>query len=142
VDYHGRNVSLIRAFDDLAGSLRHFVIAQVSASDPFDAGDIISRAQFSACDRTHIIQQQVVVLSPAASISHHPFENAEHLHRLHAQPGFLQYFAPDSLVQALAGFDQSSRYRPISFERMPAALDQKDRSTASASTKNQRTHTG
>src|SRR5882724_8682689 len=112
------------------------------ASDPLHASHIIAGTKLSARYGAHVIQQQIVILGPAASVSHHPFENPEHLDRLHAQPGLLQYLATHSLVQSLARFDQSSRYRPVALQRMLTALDQKYRSAPSAPAKNQRAHAG
>jgi hypothetical protein len=40
--------------------------------------------------------------------------------------GLLEHFARAGVLQGLAGFDDTSRERPIAFERLAAALDQEN----------------
>ena len=52
---------------------------------------------------------------------------SKRLHGLDAQAGFFQDLAPHRVLQQFARLDQSARQRPVSFQRIAAALHQQNR---------------
>jgi hypothetical protein len=79
----------------------------------------------AASDAADVIDEDVVVFGAALIVAHDALENLEDAEGFDNQAGFLDHFASGGGREGFAGFDETTRKRPVSFQRFAAAFNEK-----------------
>lgn len=102
----------------------HVNAAQYIDVEPVDAAGIITRAKFSALNRTIKIDKHVVILALPFRILYDAFEDCGNRVRRHAQASLFEDLSYHRIFQPLARFNRSARQRPATCQRLIAAFHQ------------------
>ena len=98
--------------------------------DPGYVPGVVSGSKLPSHHGTQVIVEDVMIFRAAFRIEHDALEDFEYFFRADNQAGLFENLAPQGVFDFFAGFDQASGEGPVAFQRVAAALDEKDRVTA------------
>ena len=112
-DYGGR------AFSDLQ-------IGKLRFGEPGHAGRHRRRRRGSPRGPAEVIHQHVVIFGATGGIEDNALEDFDQAEDLDFQSGLFADFAPQRLFETFAGFHRAAGQRPVVFQWLAAAFDQKN----------------